>query len=164
MSFSKFVLALDHLHIHRPSRSCLLSFLCHPYIPSFLIQRIFCLLVIISDQLLMYYGFSHRSVKWWKRISFHILDLALVNSHILLKEYCHHHLSAPEPPLCLTERAFPQPISGRMRVDCVVGSNRGTEQHHTTWYRCKLYRAPLCLHTRVSKGSIHLRITSKYKI
>ena len=48
-----FVLCLKHLHIfiycvHRPSRSCLPSFLCHPYIPCFLIQRIFCLLVSTS--------------------------------------------------------------------------------------------------------------------
>ena len=38
-----------------------------------------------GDQLLLYYEFSHRSVKWWKRVFFHLLDLTLVNAHILFK-------------------------------------------------------------------------------
>ena len=38
-----------------------------------------------GDQLVLYYGFSHRSIKWWKRVFFHMLDLALVNSSILYK-------------------------------------------------------------------------------
>jgi hypothetical protein len=36
-----------------------------------------------SDQLLSYYGFSHRRVKWWKRAAFHLLDMAVVNAYIL---------------------------------------------------------------------------------
>ena len=32
-----------------------------------------------SDQFLSYYGFNHRTVKWWKRAAFHLLDLAVVN-------------------------------------------------------------------------------------
>ena len=35
-----------------------------------------------SDQLLSYYGFSHRTVKWWRRA---FIDLAVVNAYIL---YC----------------------------------------------------------------------------
>ena len=36
-----------------------------------------------SDQLLSYYGFSHRTVKWWRRGFFHLIDLAVVNSYVL---------------------------------------------------------------------------------
>ena len=36
-----------------------------------------------SDQLLSYYGFSHRTVKWWRRAMFHLLDMAVVNAYIL---------------------------------------------------------------------------------
>ena len=36
-----------------------------------------------SDQLLSYYGFSHRTVKWWRRAAFHLLDMAIVNSYVL---------------------------------------------------------------------------------
>ncbi len=38
-----------------------------------------------SDQLLSYYGFSHRTVKWWRRVFFHLFDMAIVNAYIL---YC----------------------------------------------------------------------------
>ena len=38
-----------------------------------------------SDQLLSYYGFSHRMVKWWKRAAFHSLDMAVVNAYIVYK-------------------------------------------------------------------------------
>jgi hypothetical protein len=36
-----------------------------------------------SDQMLSYYSFHRKSVKWWKKLFFHLFDLALVNAHIL---------------------------------------------------------------------------------
>jgi hypothetical protein len=36
-----------------------------------------------SDQLLSYYWFQRKSVKWWKKLFFHLFDLVLVNAHIL---------------------------------------------------------------------------------
>ena len=123
--------------------------------------------------MLLYYGFSHRSVKWWKRAFFHLLDLALVNSYVLYKavnktskmkqlqfrlsvakslteglerpRHCHH---PPELdlPTRLTERAFPEPIPESKRADCRVCSVRGVGQRHQTGYRCKLCHTPLCLH------------------
>ena len=38
-----------------------------------------------ADQLLVYYGYSHFSKKWWKRVFFHLLDVTLVNAYLL---YC----------------------------------------------------------------------------
>lgn len=42
-----------------------------------------------SDQLLSYYGFPHRTVKWWRRAFFHLLDLAIVNGYIMYTEIPH---------------------------------------------------------------------------
>uniref|UniRef100_A0A1X7U334 PiggyBac transposable element-derived protein domain-containing protein n=1 Tax=Amphimedon queenslandica TaxID=400682 RepID=A0A1X7U334_AMPQE len=56
-----------------------------------------------SDQMVQYYGYSHRymkslfiitakitlfykAMKWWKRIFFHLLDISLGNANILYKE------------------------------------------------------------------------------
>ena len=39
-----------------------------------------------ADQLILYYGFAHRSIKWWKRVFFHLLNTAIVNAHILYNE------------------------------------------------------------------------------
>ncbi len=36
-----------------------------------------------SDQLLSFYGFSHWTVKWWRRAFFHLFDMAIVNAYIL---------------------------------------------------------------------------------
>ena len=122
--------------------------------------------------MVQYYRFSHRSVKWWKRAFFHLLDVALVNSHILynaatssritqlefriavatsmvegLKHPHHrHHTYVPELPVRLTERAFPEPIPEGKRVDCKVCSVREAGKRHTTGYRCMLCYTPLCLY------------------
>ncbi|UYV66531.1 PGBD5 [Cordylochernes scorpioides] len=36
-----------------------------------------------SDQLLSYYSFQRRTMKWWKKLFFHIFGLTIVNSHII---------------------------------------------------------------------------------
>ena len=104
----------------------------------------------LADQLVLYYGFSHRSVKWWKRVFFHLLDVAIVNSHILFKSVTGSKLSQlefrvavakglmeglerPRPhrsagtqalPLRLTERPF-QSLSRMASIQIVLS----TEQH-----------------------------------
>lgn len=124
-----------------------------------------------GDQLILYYGFSHRSVKWWKRVFFHLLDVALVNAHILFKittgskisqlnfriSVAKSLLQGLERPerrpssrgadvIRLTERAFPEPIPESKRLDCQVCSNRSVGQRHQTAYRCKMCKTPLCLY------------------
>jgi hypothetical protein len=36
-----------------------------------------------SHQMLSYYIFARKTVKWWKKLFFHLFDLAAVNAHIL---------------------------------------------------------------------------------
>ena len=36
-----------------------------------------------ADQMLSYYGLSHRTVKWWRRAFFHLFDLSVINAYIL---------------------------------------------------------------------------------
>ena len=36
-----------------------------------------------SDQMLYYYSFERKTIKWWKKLFFHLFDLAVVNAHIL---------------------------------------------------------------------------------
>ena len=104
-----------------------------------------------GNQLLLYYGFSHRSVKWWKWIFFHLFDLSLVNSHILFKTSTGSRMmlldfrtsvaksliegmenpckplvaSAPELQAWITERAFSEPISDKCWANCKAFSDRG---------------------------------------
>ena len=88
-----------------------------------------------SDQFVLHYGFAHRRVKWWERAFFHLMDLCLVNAHILynshstrkltqldfrtevgkslldgFESHVSRHFMSVDLPLLLTERPFPEPI------------------------------------------------------
>ena len=38
-----------------------------------------------SNHMLEYYSFNRKEVKWWKKLYFHLISLALVNAHKLYK-------------------------------------------------------------------------------
>ena len=121
--------------------------------------------------MILYYGFAHRSIKWWKRVFFHILDTAIVNAHILynamsdvkltqlefrravaeglLGEYettqVRRRAQDPNLPLRLRGRPFPEPVPDG-RPDCHVCSDRRAGRRHQTQYRCKVCKTPLCLY------------------
>ena len=40
------------------------------------------------DQLRQHYNVDRRSVKWWHRIAFGLLDIAITNSFLLMKNAC----------------------------------------------------------------------------
>ena len=40
-----------------------------------------------SDQLISYYSFLQKSIKWWKKLFFHLLNMLLLNAHILNSKY-----------------------------------------------------------------------------
>jgi maltodextrin utilization protein YvdJ len=41
-----------------------------------------------SDQMLSYYSFERKTIKWWKKLFFRLFDLVVVNAHVL-----HHNTS-----------------------------------------------------------------------
>ena len=51
------------------------------------------------DQLTSYYSFLHKSVKWWRKVFFWILEVAVVNSYILYKEQTTAQRGKPIPHL-----------------------------------------------------------------
>ena len=123
---------------------------------------------LLADQMVLYYGFAHRSIKWWKCVFFHILDTCIVNANILYNAtsvklefrravaeglLCNyeaakvrHRAQDPQLPLCLKEQAFPEPIPDNSRPDCQVCSNKAAGRRGQTSYRCKLCNTPLCLY------------------
>ena len=40
-----------------------------------------------SDQLISYYNFLQKSIKWWKKLFIHLLNMLLLNAHILNSKY-----------------------------------------------------------------------------
>ena len=113
------------------------------------------------DQRLSYYQFTHKSVRWWRKVFFWMLDVAVVNSYVLYtkhtdarRKYTHKEFRR-ELVLALCEEAraarsryhcpdytlerlrgnhFPAVASTRR--DCRVCSVRGAEgqRHLTTTY------------------------------
>ena len=43
--------------------------------------------VDLKDQILQYYSFLHKSVKWSKKFFVHCLNMVILNAHILHKKY-----------------------------------------------------------------------------
>ena len=37
------------------------------------------------DQLMRYYSFFHKSVKWWRKVFFWVVEVAVVNAYIIYK-------------------------------------------------------------------------------
>ena len=40
-----------------------------------------------SDQILSKYNLSHKGVRWWKTLFYHIIDIAVVNGFILFQQH-----------------------------------------------------------------------------
>ena len=40
-----------------------------------------------NDQLLQYSAFSKRTIKWWKKVFFRLLNISIVNAYILYQEW-----------------------------------------------------------------------------
>ena len=40
-----------------------------------------------NDQLLQYSWYRHKSLKWWKKVAFRLLNIAMVNSYCMYKEW-----------------------------------------------------------------------------
>ena len=41
-----------------------------------------------NDQLLKYSHFNRRTIKWWKKVFFRMLNICMVNAFVLWKEHC----------------------------------------------------------------------------
>ena len=51
------------------------------------------------DQLVSSYSFLHKSVKWWRKVFFWLLEVSVVNSYAIYKEDCTTNSIAPKSHL-----------------------------------------------------------------
>ena len=86
-----------------------------------------------SDQLLSYYGFAHRTVKWWKRLFFHLLDVAVCNSYTLYTQSTQNKKLTHKEYRVSLAKAFLQqsedPHHQRQRLSALPPQQRLTERH-----------------------------------
>ena len=126
-----------------------------------------------SDQLIRYYGYPHRSIKWWKRVFFHLLDLSILNANILYNQtannnmsqldFCvavvsslltghspravnRHYAPTTELPMRLSERPFIERIPSETAHGGRPRCKLCTSRgknRSQTKYRCKICKTPL---------------------
>uniref|UniRef100_A0A8B9GL59 PiggyBac transposable element-derived protein domain-containing protein n=1 Tax=Astyanax mexicanus TaxID=7994 RepID=A0A8B9GL59_ASTMX len=65
--------------------------------------------VDLSDQLIQYYSAQHKTMRWYRKMFYHFLDIATTNSFILHKELC---LAQEKQPL--THRAFLEKLTSEL--------------------------------------------------
>ena len=110
------------------------------------------------DQSVSYYSFLHKSLKWWKKVFFWLIEFSVVNqdhakkngdSQIKHLAFCRriiadfseelHMTPGPQrgPRLPSVSRFQPAqhfPSKGRKRRDCVVCCDRKAKWHLTSFY------------------------------
>ena len=75
------------------------------------------------DQLVSYYSFLHKSVKWWRKIFFWCLEVAVVNSYII------HQMKADKPLTHIAyRREIVEELSEPLRSSCRVRSRPGPQR------------------------------------
>ena len=108
-----------------------------------------------GDQMASYYSFDHRSIKWWKRVLFSLMETALLNSYIIYKkaqisrfsllQFREHVVSElwsdyasslvqENAPLNIPRLSQKHELSQRVKKNCYVCST--SQIRKTTTYYC----------------------------
>ena len=116
------------------------------------------------DQLMSYYSFLHKSVKWWRKVFFWITEMCVVNSYIIYQQTLNETKQRPnhltfrrslirdliEPLLHKKAQSLESSLKvyrlnhriqhfaekRKKRRDCVVCSDRGIGERHLTPFVC----------------------------
>lgn len=89
--------------------------------------------VDMSDQLMNYYNFLRKSIKWWRKLFIHLVNMVIMNAFILNKKYGHKKLSHVGYREYLAEYLLkdgnPQIYVQEMRIENDSVSNRLEGRH-----------------------------------
>ncbi|XP_067283810.1 piggyBac transposable element-derived protein 4-like [Pseudorasbora parva] len=65
--------------------------------------------VDLSDQLIQYYSVHHKTMRWYRTLFYHFLDIAATNSYLLHKEVCAEKQQQP-----MTHRDFLEELTAQL--------------------------------------------------
>ena len=118
------------------------------------------------DQLVSYYSFPHKSLKWWRKVFFWLVEVAVVNSYVIYKEQKLKHNERPITHLAYQRSLIDmltKPVRSTLRcqvgprvpptekrlqdkphflkkdekrTECIVCSDRKEGQRHLTHFHC----------------------------
>ena len=98
-----------------------------------------------ADHYMASYAFNRKSLKWWRKLFFWLLEMAIVNSYIL---YCRHSPSAQRNHLKYRERLIIQLVSD------VRNSNRDQRGRPSTSDRAERLNGHLHLIDQLPGGRL----------
>ncbi len=128
----------------------------------------------LANQIVQYYAHKHRSLKWWKRVFFSLLNISVLNATVIFNSIAtNKHLSnldfrlqvidglltgwerntmlrctrpnANEFPIRLIEKMhYPGKNPSGRKRDCIVCSNRRLHKRKQTRSICKQCTLPMC--------------------
>ena len=75
------------------------------------------------DQLMSYYSFLHKSVKWWRKV-FWLIEVAVVNSYIIHQQQAHRLGTHPLAHIAF-RRQLIEHLSEPIRCEVMPSSRRG---------------------------------------
>ena len=99
--------------------------------------------VDLGDQLMSYYSFLRRSVKWWRKLFIHLFNMLLLNAFVLQKKYSTEPLDHEEFRQCIIKMLLREGLEGCSiklparisRRD--VSVSRLTERHFPSFIPCQ---------------------------
>uniref|UniRef100_A0A3B3R6Z6 PiggyBac transposable element-derived protein domain-containing protein n=1 Tax=Paramormyrops kingsleyae TaxID=1676925 RepID=A0A3B3R6Z6_9TELE len=97
---------------------------------------------LISDQLLQYYTAQHKTLKWYRKIFLHFLDIAATNAFIFMEQLralCSDHVPVPGADLTLNARDVAT-AGRRLCAHCKAVHDK---RQNTPW-KCQACNVPLC--------------------
>ena len=80
------------------------------------------------DQLMSYYSFLHKTVKWWRKVFFWILEVAVINAYIIYKDLAVQRGERPKSQLAFRRQLITS-LSEPIRSSAVSRRRSGTRLH-----------------------------------
>ena len=80
------------------------------------------------DQLMSYYSFLHKSVKWWRKIFFWMLEVVVINAYIVYRELARRRGQRPKKHLAFRRKLI-RKLSEPIRHSRVPHSTRTRSSH-----------------------------------
>ena len=81
------------------------------------------------DQLMAYYSFLHKSVKWWRKIFFWLLEVMVINAYIIYKELARRRGERPITHLAFRRKLI-ESLSEPIRSSASTSARPGSRASH----------------------------------
>ena len=105
------------------------------------------------DQMMSYYSFLHKTIKWWRKVFFWVLEVATVNAYILYKVLAQKRGERPMSHLAFRRKlilSLSEPIRSSVTPRAcpdLLAAPRGFSLYHTSCKRVQRRGTVLCAGT-----------------